>query len=181
MPAADDLTLDEPARPPLPAFPDLDLDALRSMFGQVGDVIDEASSDVELIDRMTSLVALRNSVDAALTATELSFARRHAATQTAHGTVDPEHLERSIGTQTGLANRASPVVGRNRMRVARDLHDGFDHVRSLHAAGAIDQHRVSIIVRAAAHLDRTDRAPGWIGDWPTRTSPPWARGGYGTW
>ena len=158
MTAVDDVTFGEASRLRSPGFPDLDLDALRSMFAQVGDLIDEESSDVELVDRMTSLVALRNSVDAALAATELSFARRHAAAQTTDGTMDPERLERSIGTQIGLANRASPFVGRNRMRVARDLHDGFDHVRGLHVAGAIDQHRVSIIMRAAAHLDGAERA-----------------------
>lgn len=147
-----------PSRPHLPGFPDVDLDALQAVLAQTATVVDEASSDAELVDRMTRLATLRSSLEALQATTELSFARVHAAKQTATGQVDPERLERSIGAMIGLAERTSTTVGCKRMRIARDLHDGLDHVRGLFTVGEIDEYRVSIIVDATAHLDRADRA-----------------------
>lgn len=156
MTATVDTLVGESTRPPEVPH----LDGLRAVFTRLAEHIDDVSTGPVLVDRMTALAALRNSVDAALAATEVSFARRHAADQTADGDVDhidPEQLERSIGTQIGLAHRASPTVGRNRMRTVRDLHDGLDHVRGRYAAGDIDDYRVSIIVRGADHLDTGER------------------------
>jgi len=154
------VTADAPAaeRSRSPEFPDLH--AARALFAQLAVVVDEVSSAPALVDRMAALVALRNSVDAALATTELSFARRHAADQQTglHAGLDPELIERSIGAQIGLANRASPTVGRNRMRTTRDLHDGLHHVRGLFADGELDGYRVSIVVAATAHLDSAERA-----------------------
>ncbi|WP_125911633.1 MULTISPECIES: HNH endonuclease [Pseudonocardia] len=151
---------DPPAAADLLAVPDLsavpDLYAVRARFEQLAAVVDEVSPSPVLVDRMIALVAVRNSVEAALVATELAFARRRAADSAA--VIDPERLERSIGAEIGLANRASPTVGRNRMRTARDLHDGLGHVRGLFAAGELDGYRVSIVVGATAHLDAGERA-----------------------
>ncbi|WP_176604117.1 hypothetical protein, partial [Pseudonocardia saturnea] len=61
----------------VPGFPDVD--AVRARFERLAMVVDEVSPSPVLVDRMAALVALRNSVDAALAATELAFARRHAA------------------------------------------------------------------------------------------------------
>ncbi|BBG04044.1 HNH endonuclease [Pseudonocardia autotrophica] len=171
----------------VPGFPDVD--AVRARFERLAMVVDEVSPSPVLVDRMAALVALRNSVDAALAATELAFARRHAAEAGRDpalldpalldpalldpalldpalldpalldpALLDPERLERSIGAQIGLANRASPTVGRHRMCAARDLHDGLGRVRGLFAAGEVDGYRVSIVVAATAHLDAGERA-----------------------
>ncbi|MEU6696889.1 hypothetical protein, partial [Pseudonocardia sp. NPDC046786] len=86
---------DPPAASGLPAVPDLD--AVRARFEQLAAVVDEVSPSPVLVDRMIALVAVRNSVEAALVATELAFARRRAADSAAE--VDPERLERSIGAE----------------------------------------------------------------------------------
>ncbi|WP_226378446.1 HNH endonuclease [Pseudonocardia oceani] len=88
----------------------------------------------------------------------LAFARAHAESQTATGTVEPEALERSIAAQIGLACRVSPTEGRRRMRMARDLHAGHDQIRALFAAGQLSEYRTATIVAATAHLSPTERA-----------------------
>ncbi|MDQ4115890.1 MAG: hypothetical protein M3235_02900, partial [Actinomycetota bacterium] len=121
-----DITTGDPSCPHPPGLADVDLDALQAVLAQAAAVVDEASSDAELVDRMARLARLRGSLEALQATTELSFARVHAAKRTAGGQVEPEQLERSIGTMIGLANRSSPTNGRKRMRIARDLHDGLD-------------------------------------------------------
>ena len=82
-----------------------ELDEMRESVVHLASVVDEASSDAELVDRMVALTALRNCVNAALACTEYSFARAHAARVTAAGDVDPERLERSIGAQIGASRK----------------------------------------------------------------------------
>jgi len=88
----------------------------------------------------------------------LVFARAHAVSRTASGTVEPEALERSIAAQVGLACRVSPREGRRRVRIARDLHAGHNRVRALFAAGELSDYKVATIVAATAHLDPAERA-----------------------
>ena len=111
------------AGPPahLPGSPDVDLDELSAVFERAARIVDDDCPDTVLTDRMMALTALRAAVEAVQAATEYAFARAHAAREAATGDVDPRRLERSIGVQIGLVNRASPVVGRNRMQVARDV------------------------------------------------------------
>ena len=57
-----------------------------------------------------------------------------------------------------MACRVSPTEGRKRVRVARDLHDGLDHLRRQFHAGELSAHKISTIVAETAHLDHTERA-----------------------
>ena len=72
--------------------------------------------------------------------------------------VEPEKLERTIAGQIACACRVSPTEGRKRVRVARDLHDGLDHLRRLFGAGELSAYKVSTVVTATAHLDAAERA-----------------------
>ncbi|WP_246085708.1 HNH endonuclease [Pseudonocardia hydrocarbonoxydans] len=116
------------------------------------------SSEAILVARITELEERKAAIAAEQSEAILEFARAHAASQTAGGTVDPEALERSIAAQVGLACRVSPTEGRRRVRIARDLHDGHTHVRALHAVGALSEYRTATIVAATAHLSATQRA-----------------------
>ncbi len=115
-------------------------------------------SRAELIAEMARLEERMAMVAAAQAEVILAFARAEAVAQTAGGDVEPEKLERSIAAQVGLACRVSPSEGRKRVRIARDLHDGHDHVRALFAAGQLSVHKVATIVTASAHLDPAERA-----------------------
>ena len=42
--------------------------------------------------------------------------------------------------------------------MARDLHDGLDHLRALFHAGSLSAYKVSTIVTETAHLDAGERA-----------------------
>ena len=101
---------------------------------------------------------MKHSLDALQSRWTLAFARAEAAAQTAHGEVQPEKLERSIAGQIAYACRVSPTEGRKRVRVARDLNDGLDHLRRLFGAGEVSAYKVSTVVTATSHLDAAERA-----------------------
>ncbi|MBW0088809.1 DUF222 domain-containing protein [Pseudonocardia sp. KRD-184] len=115
-------------------------------------------SEVLLVERIARLEEQKAAIAAEQSEAVLAFARAHAESQTAAGTVDPEALERSIAARVGLACRVSPTEGRRRMRIARDLHDGHTRVRELHAAGALSEYKAATIVAATAHLSTDERA-----------------------
>ena len=118
----------------------------------------EPLSEADLLARVARLEEMRNALAAEHAEAVLAFARAHAASRTASGTVEPEALERSIAAQVGLACRVSPHDGRRRVRIARDLHAGHDRVRALFAAGELSDYKVATIVAATAHLDPAERA-----------------------
>ncbi|MFP5019643.1 HNH endonuclease [Pseudonocardia phyllosphaerae] len=119
---------------------------------------DSDVSEAELIDELQQLEALTNSL-AALRATRMRhFARTHVANQIAAGADEPEKLERSVASQIGMACKISPFTARSRMRIARDLHDGFTHLRALFVAGELSEDTVAAIVTAAGDLSARDRA-----------------------
>ncbi|TCK21262.1 HNH endonuclease [Pseudonocardia endophytica] len=112
----------------------------------------------EQIDGIAGLETVRNAVEALQAEWTLGFATAEAAHQTRNGQVEPEKIERSIGAQVGLACRVSPTEGRRRVRTARDLNDGLDHLRGLFGAGEVGGYRVSTVVGATSHLDARERA-----------------------
>src|SRR5689334_21718787 len=115
--------------------------------------LSEPLSEADLLARVARLEQMRNAPAAQHAEAILAFARAHAVSQTASGTVEPEALERSNAAQVGLACRVSPREGRRRVRVARDLHAGHDRVRALFGAGELSDYQVATIVAATAHLD----------------------------
>ena len=118
----------------------------------------EPLSEADLLGRVARLEEMRNALAAEHAEAVLAFARAHAASRTASGTVEPEALERSIAAQVGLACRVSPHEGRrrgaDRSRSARRALP----VRALFAAGELSDCKVATIVAATAHLDPAERA-----------------------
>src|SRR5689334_25399925 len=110
--------------------------------------LSEPLSEADLLARVARLEEMRNALAAEHTEAILVFARAHAVSRTASGTVEPEALERSIAAQVGLACRVSPREGRRRVRIARDLHAGHNRVRALFAAGELSDYKVATIVAA---------------------------------
>ncbi len=115
-------------------------------------------SEAALIERITRLEERKAAVAAEQADAILQFARAHAASQTASGSVEPEALERSIAAQVGLACRVSPTEGRRRVRIARDLHAGHTRVHELFTAGRLSEYKTATIVAATAHLSPAERA-----------------------
>ncbi|WP_240157450.1 HNH endonuclease [Pseudonocardia broussonetiae] len=115
-------------------------------------------SEALLVERIARLEQRKAAIAAEQSEAILAFARAHAKSQTAGGTVDPEALERSIAAQVGLACRVSPTEGRRRVRTARDLHAGHTRIRALFAAGQLSEYKTSVIAAATAHLSPGERA-----------------------
>lgn len=160
------------ADPPAPAPPDppapgpLTLVELRRIQARVTAEArsggDPDLSERELVDEIAALEALGHSI-AALQAERIgTFARSRVAARTAGAAaaeaLDPQQLERSVAGQVGLACRVSPTVGRVRLRVARDLRAGLDHVRGLFVAGALSRDKAVAVVTGTADLDPDERA-----------------------
>ncbi len=118
----------------------------------------ESLSRAELIDGIAELEAAKSALEAAQAEWVRAFARAEAAHQIDAGLTEPEKIQRSIAAQVGMACRVSPTEGRARLRDARDLHDGLDHVRTLFHAGELSAHKVRAVVSGTAHLDRAERA-----------------------
>jgi hypothetical protein len=114
--------------------------------------------EAALIERITRLEERKAAVAAEQADAILEFARAHADSQTATGSVEPEALGRSIAAQVGLACRVSPSEGRRRVRIARDLHTGHTRIRELFAFGALSKYKTATIVAATAHLSPAERA-----------------------
>jgi hypothetical protein len=114
--------------------------------------------EAALIERITLLEERKAAVAAEQADAILAFAKAHAESQTAAGSVEPEALERSIAAQVGLACRVSPTEGRRRVRTVRDLHAGHTRVRALFATGRLSEYKTATIVAATAHLSPAERA-----------------------
>ena len=91
----------------------------------------ETLSRAEIIDGIAEFEAAKNALDAAQAEWIRLFARAEAAHQIEHGLTEPEKIDRSIAGQLSPACRVSVTEARKRVRVARDLHDGLDHLRAL--------------------------------------------------
>ncbi len=139
-------------------LPSFDLALMRVAITHARQATGDSLSRAELIDGVAQLESLKHSLDALQSEWTLAFARADAAAQTAHGEVQPEKLERSIAGQIAYACRVSPTEGRKRVRVARDLNDGLDHLRRLFGAGEVSAYKVSTVVTATSHLDAAERA-----------------------
>ncbi len=135
-----------------------DLAAIRGAIECATESTADEFSDAELVERITELEVLQNALSALQSSTTLAFAHAHAAEQTATGMVEPEKLERSIADQVSRACRVSPTEGRKRVRVARDLNDGLDHLRLLFTTGRVSAYKVSTVVTATSQLDAAERA-----------------------
>jgi Domain of unknown function (DUF222) len=138
--------------------PEFALALLRDALKRTQQECPESFTQAGLIDGIAGLESVGNAIKAVQAEWTLAFARAHAAQQTAAGQVEPEKLERSIGAQIGLACHVSPTEGRKRVRTARDLHDGLDHLHRLFGAGRISAYKVATIVTATSHLDAGERA-----------------------
>ncbi len=139
-------------------FPSFDLALMQIAVTHASDTTGDSFTRAELIDGIAQLESLKHSLDALQSQWTLAFARAEAAAQTAHGEVQPEKLERDIAGQIAYACRVSPTEGRKRVRVARDLNDGLDHLRRLFGAGEVSAYKVSTVVTATSHLDAAERA-----------------------
>jgi hypothetical protein len=115
-------------------------------------------SEAALIERIALLEQRKAAVAAEQADAIHAFAKAHAESQTAAGSVEPEALERSIAAQVGLACLVSPTEGRRRVRMARDLHDGHARIRELFTAGALSEYQTSVIVAATSHLSAAERS-----------------------
>ncbi|MHA6785244.1 hypothetical protein ACVGOW_30260 [Pseudonocardia saturnea] len=96
-------------------------------------------SEAALIERITRLEERKAAVAAEQADAILAFAKAHAESRTADGSVAPEALERSIAAQVALACRVSPTEGRRRVRTARDLHSGHPRVHELFTTGRLSE------------------------------------------
>ena len=118
----------------------------------------ELLNRAELIDGIAEFEAARSALEAAQAEWTRVFARAEAAHQIDRGLTEPEKIERTIAGQLSPACRVSVTEARKRVRVARDLHDGLDHLRALFHAGALSAHKVSTVVAETAHLGTAERA-----------------------
>ena len=128
--------------------------AVENLTNHCPETLDRAA----LIDGIAEYEAAKSALEAAQAEWTRVFARAEAAHQIDRGVTEPDKIDRSIAAQVGMACRVSPTEGRKRVRVARDLHDGLDHLRRQFHAGELSAHKISTIVAETAHLDRTERA-----------------------
>lgn len=160
MTAVDDLTVPGPRPesvvPPALVLLDPVLDGL--LAEQIPETVEPNCTEAELVDRIARLESLQHQIAALQSAAIDDFARRHVASRIASGVVDPEKLERSISGQIALACRVSPAEGGKRMRMARDLRSGHDHVHALFTAGELSAYKTATIVAATSDLDAAERA-----------------------
>ncbi|RZT83811.1 uncharacterized protein DUF222 [Pseudonocardia sediminis] len=144
--------------PVAPTFELVDLTLLRLLDESDPDPLLGSRPEVELVDRIAQLESLQHRVAALQSAAIHAFARRHVASRVDAGVVDPERLERSVAGQIALACRVSPIEGGKRMRMARDLRNGHDHVLALFTAGEISAYKTATITAATSGLDADERA-----------------------
>jgi hypothetical protein len=112
----------------------------------------------ELLDAIASAQVAENAAAARKAEVVREFALARASSLTSVGDVEPERVERKIVAEVAVACRVSPFQGRRRLHLARDLHLGLDHVRTLYGAGELSEDTVLQVVAATAHLDPTERA-----------------------
>ncbi|TCK27523.1 HNH endonuclease [Pseudonocardia endophytica] len=148
----------EPGRAPrdlVACAPRLIRASIENLAGITPDGVERA----ELIDGIAELEAAIATAQAAQAAWIRTFARAEAAHQLERGGLtEPEKIQRTIAAQVGLACRVSPTEGRTRVRVARDLHDGLDHVRALSHAGELSAQKIRAIASEVSHLDPAERS-----------------------
>jgi hypothetical protein len=111
-----------------------------------------------LLDAISQAQIAENAVAARKASAIREFALLRASSLTSAGDVEPERVERKIVSEVAVACRVSPFHGRRRLHLARDLHLGLDHVRTLFAAGELSETAVFTVVAATAHLDPAERA-----------------------
>ena len=156
---------DIPSAPPAAGFPSVDLRLVQLVVESAAkvpadcpdDEVGGAAADAVLLEQIGLCQAIQHTLAALQATLTRRFARRHVATRLAAGETDPAKLERSVVGQVALACRVSPTQARQRVRTARDLHDGLDHVRGLHAAGELSSRAVDAVVRATRDLDTSER------------------------
>ena len=117
-----------------------------------------AARERELLDAISEAQIAENRAAARKASAIREFALVRAVALTSVGDVEPERVERKIVADVAVACRVSPVHGRRRLHLARDLHLGLDHVRELFAAGELAETTVLKVAAATAHLDRDERA-----------------------
>ncbi len=131
---------------------------VRAAVENIANHCPESLDRATLIDGIADLEAAKSALEAAQADWMRTFARAEAANRIEDGSTEPEKIERSVAAQIGLACRVSPTEGRTRVRVARDLHDGLDHVRRLFHAGELSAHKIRAVVTETSHLDAAERA-----------------------
>lgn len=166
-PAASAVGTDPPlpeAPLPEPPLPEPDVRLMQVAIEQAiraGERDDPGCSEAELIDQIARLEALQHVVAAWQSDRIRALGRAHVASRTttpaAREALDPDQLERSVAAQVALACRVSPTVGRRRLRTARHLHAGLDHVRGLFTAGELSPDKAAAIADATSDLDPDQR------------------------
>lgn len=160
MTAVADVTVSGP-RPESVAPPTLVLldPVLDRLFaGQIPETVEPSCTEAELVDRIARLESLQHQIAALQSAAIHDFARRHVGSRIASGVVEPKEVGRSIAGQIALACRVSPTEGGKRMRMARDLRHGHDHVHALFSAGELSAYKTATITAATSDLDVAERA-----------------------
>ncbi|GAA1389306.1 HNH endonuclease signature motif containing protein [Pseudonocardia kongjuensis] len=148
-----------------PGFPRIDLALIQLVIEHAaratepsGDAVPSRCTEAELIDQIQQIESLQNCV-AALQASRIrAFAREHVGNGIAAGRTDPERLERGAVAQVALACHTSPAEARTRIRAARDLRAGLDHVREAFTSGRLSATKVATVVAACSDLDPAERA-----------------------
>ena len=107
---------------------------------------------------VASLTEQINALCAQRASALLSAAREQVEALISRGVTDPSELERVVKDRAGRALRVSPTRAGERVRMARDLHAGLDHVRGLFAAGQLDEYTVATITDTTRHLTAAERA-----------------------
>ena len=138
--------------------PEFVVSLLREALRLAADACPESFGQRDLLDGIADLESVGNAVKAMQADWTVVFARGHVAQQFDAGVTDPGKLERSVAGEISLACHVSPTESRRRVRAARDLHDGLDHLRLLFGAGRISAYKVSTVVAATSHLDAAERA-----------------------
>ena len=141
-----------------PPLPRIDLAAMQSAVEKAAEWDGDGPSEAELIDELARVQRLKSSLEALQASLARAFGRRHVASQTASGRVEPDRLERSVVAQVASACRTSPYQGRKLVVLGRDLRNGLDHVRALFVAGDIGATKAAAVVAATADLDAGERA-----------------------
>ncbi|MEV1292533.1 DUF222 domain-containing protein [Pseudonocardia sp. NPDC049635] len=144
-----------------PGFPRIDLALIQLVIEQAARAAEPSGcTEAELIDQIQQIDSLQNCV-AALQASRIhAFAREHVGNAIAAGRTDPERLERGAVAQVALACHTSPADARARIRAARDMREGLDHVREAFTSGRLSATKVGAVVAACSDLDPAERA--WV-------------------
>jgi hypothetical protein len=112
----------------------------------------------DIFGEVAALTSQINALCAARASALLAAGRAQVDRLISGGVTDPEELERVVKDRAGQALRVSPTRAGERVRAARDLHLGLDHVRDLFSAGLLDEYTVGVITDVTRHLSAAERA-----------------------